>query len=871
MPTPMLQQYREIKSQYPDVILFYRMGDFYEMFYDDAKLGAEVLGITLTKRNNGKESEVPLAGFPHHQLENYVAKMTRAGYRVAVCDQIEDPKKAKGIVKRAVTEVVSSGTTFSDTVLDENRNNYLAAVLINEDQAGLAYADVTAQEFFTGMLPVGELASRLSSLEPSEILCTVDHRERIIELLGKDTAKRLTIMPQWNFTSEAATKTLTGHYGVANLKGFGLAGMDMAVGAAGALVSYLKANLVANENLLPDLQIFNSNQELILDPATRRNLEIVESLSGHPQSTLISILDRTRTAAGARLLRRWVVAPLTDLQRIQGRQAKVEFLVHEASLNATLSDVLKGSGDMQRLLAKLTTHRGMPRDAVALRFVLERLPQIKKLFSRFNGCALDELLQRLQPQDALVEFLKQVLVEEPPVSLADGGYIRRGYSTELDELRGIGTNARSWIQQHQIAERDRTGIPSLKIGYNKVFGYYIEVTNAHKEKIPADYIRKQTLTNAERYITPDLKEWEEKILTANEKITELEQDIWNQVRSEIVLHAETLTSVARALAELDVFHSLAIIARENNYIKPELHLDKAISIIEGRHPVVESLLPAGKGFVPNDLLIGTDDYQIMILTGPNMAGKSTYLRQVALIVVLAQIGSYIPAKSARIGLVDRIFTRIGAGDNLAGGESTFLVEMTEVANILRNATDRSLVILDEVGRGTSTYDGLSLAWAITEYLHENPQIAAKTLFATHYHELNRMASEYPRIKNSRVEVEEWGDRVVFLHKITRGETDRSYGVEVARLAGLPPTVVARARTLLPTWERPENGEKVTQVTQPSAPKLQLTLFESDTQKVADALLELDLEQLTPRQALDKLFEIKDLLDNRKRTKDSKNP
>ncbi|MBU0692848.1 DNA mismatch repair protein MutS [bacterium] len=869
MPTPMLQQYREIKSQYPDVILFYRMGDFYEMFYEDAKLGAEVLGITLTKRNNGKESEVPLAGFPHHQLENYVAKMTRAGFRVAVCDQIEDPKKAKGIVKRAVTEVVSSGTTFSDKVLEENRNNYLAAVLVGEDQAGLAYADVTAQEFFTGILPLGELASRLSSLEPSEMLCTVDQRERILELLGKESAKRLTIVPQWHFTSEAATKTLTGHYGVANLKGFGLSGMDLAVGTAGALVSYLKANLVANENLLPDLQIFNNNQELILDPSTRRNLEIVESLSDHPQSTLISILDRTRTAAGARLLRRWVIAPLTDLERIRNRQSKVEFLVSEASLNATLSDVLKGSGDMQRLLAKLTTHRGLPRDAIALRYVLERLPQIQKLFSRFNGCALDDLLARLQPQAALVEHLKQALVEEPPATLADGGYIRRGYSAELDELRGIGTNARGWIQQHQIAERDRTGIPSLKIGYNKVFGYYIEITNTHKDKIPDDYIRKQTLTNAERYVTPDLKEWEEKILTANEKITELEQELWNQVRSEIVSQAEVLTAVARALAELDVFHSLALVARENNYVKPELNLGKVISLIDGRHPVVESLLPAGKGFVPNDLTIGTDDFQIMILTGPNMAGKSTYLRQVALIVILAQMGSFIPAKAATIGLVDRIFTRIGAGDNVAGGESTFLVEMTEVSNILRNATERSLVILDEVGRGTSTYDGLSLAWAITEYLHENPQVAAKTLFATHYHELNRMASEYSRIANSRIEVEEWGDRVVFLHKITRGETDRSYGVEVARLAGLPPSVVERARALLPTWERPHEGEKDTQVPRVFSPKLQLTLFESDTQKVADALLELDLERLTPRQALDKLFEIKELLDKRKRASDSK--
>jgi len=866
MSTPLLKQYHEIKSQYPDVILFYRMGDFYEMFYEDAKLGADVLGITLTKRNNGKDGEVPLAGFPHHQLETYVARMTRAGYRVAVCDQVEDPRYAKGIVKRAVTEVVSSGTTFSDSVLEDSRNNYLASIIIDGDQAGLAYADVTAQEFFTGTLPAQDLSSRLAGIEPSEILCMSDQRERVTEVAGGDGV--VTVVPDWNFSNEAAIGTLTGHFGVTNLKGFGLAGMDLAVAAAGALVKYLKVNIRTSDKLLPDLQVFTATQGLQLDSTTCRNLELVESLSGSSIGTLVSVLDRTRTAAGSRLLRRWVLSPLTDVNEIMERSARVEFLVEQSSLAVALSEVLKGSGDLQRLLARLSTHRGMPRDAVALRFVLERLPEIQELFRDRSDASLRPILDRLQPRQDLADYLSRVLVDEPPATLADGGYIRMGFSEDLDELRELGSNARRWIQEHQVAERDRTGIPSLKIGYNKVFGYYLEITHAHRDKIPDHYIRKQTLTNAERYVTPELKEWEEKILTANEKLTELEQEIWIRTREEIASHAEALTDVARALAELDVYHSLARAAREGGYVRPELGEWDEINIVEGRHPVVEELLPASKGFVPNDLRIGGGDFQIMILTGPNMAGKSTYLRQAALIVLMAQIGSFVPAKSARIGVVDRIFTRIGAGDNLAGGESTFLVEMTEVSNILRHATPRSLVILDEVGRGTSTYDGLSLAWAITEHLHENSRVAAKTLFATHYHELNRMAREFKRIRNARVEVEEWGDRVVFLHKISAGETDRSYGVEVARLAGLPPEVVERARALLPQWEGKKSTVDDAQVTTTNIPTVQLTLFESNTQKAADVLLDLDLDRLTPREALDKLFEIKDIVQGRESRSDS---
>ena len=854
----MLKQYHEIKARYPGAVLFFRMGDFFETFYDDAKLVADVLGLTLTRRNHGRDGDVPLAGFPHHQLESYLTKMTRAGYRVAVCEQIEDPRLAKGIVKRAVTEVVSAGTTFSEAALEETRNNYLAAVVLEGEFAGLAYADVTTGEFFTGVLPKSELSARLSALEPSEILCSTEEKGDL-ESLWNHRRGAITLLPRWQFTLESSTRTLTEHFGVATLKGFGLAGLDPAVGAAGALVHYLRASMVDKAPVLPDLQVFSASQELVLDPATRRNLELVESLSGDPRGSLFAVLNRTRTGPGARLLRRWLLSPLTDLDRIAQRQARVAHLFERPALVNALSDWLTGTGDLQRLLSRLSSPRASARDAVSIRVVLEKLPRLQEILHEESESPLTALARELEPQTDLVDFLRSVLTDDPPLTVGDGRTVRGGFSRELDELRGVGKSAKNWILEHQLQERARSGIPSLKIGFNKVFGYYIEITNTHQDKVPADYIRKQTLTNAERYVTPDLKSWEEKILTAEEKIAQLEDEIWRRVRDEVLSRAEAVTRAARALAELDALHGLARVARERNYVRPLMTAGSRLEIRDGRHPVVEALLAAGTGFVPNDLQIGAEDFQIMILTGPNMAGKSTYLRQAALIVVMAQAGSMVPASSAEISIVDRIFTRIGAADNLAAGESTFLVEMTEVANILRHATPRSLVILDEVGRGTSTYDGLSLAWALTEFLHETPAVAAKTLFATHYHELNRMAQQYPRLRNFRVEVEEWGDRIVFLHRITPGETDRSYGVEVARLAGIPSAVVDRARHLLTSWESPL-GAQITPENPPlPTPTVQLTLFESDTQRAADALLALDLEHLSPREALDKLFEIKEIL------------
>lgn len=862
----MLKQYHEIKARYPDAVLFFRMGDFFEMFYDDAKLAAEVLGLTLTKRNHGREGDVPLAGFPHHQLEPYLAKMTRAGHRVAVCEQTEDPKQAKGLVKRGITEVVSAGTTFCESSLDETKNNYLASVILDEERAGLSYADVTTGEFFTGVLPLEELSARLAALEPSEILCFAEQKSQIERALPR-AQSIMTVLPKWQFTSEAATRTLTEHFGVSTLKGFGLGELDLAICAAGALVHYLRASLLDRKDMLPDLQVFSLSNELVLDAVARRNLELTESLSGHPKGSLFSVINRTCTAPGARLLRRWLVSPMTNVEQILVRQNAVAFLHGQPLLMSALGEWFTGSGDLQRLVSRLATNRGSPKDAMNIRVILEKLPRLQEIFREHLDSPLATQLVQLRPQQELVDFLSSVLTDDPPLTAGDGRTVKAGFSAELDDLRNVRKNASKWILDHQAQERVRSGIGSLKIGYNKVFGYYIEITNAHKERIPADYIRKQTLTGAERYVTPELKMWEEKILTAEEKISQVETEIWLKVRDEILSRAETLNRIARALAELDALLSLARVAREQNFVRPELSNSAEIEIHGGRHPVVESLIPPGQGFIANDLTIGGSDFQIMILTGPNMAGKSTFLRQAALIVILAQMGSFVPAALARIGVVDRIFTRIGAGDNLAGGESTFLVEMTEVANILRNATPRSLIILDEVGRGTSTYDGLSLAWAITEYLHEHPQIAAKTLFATHYHELNHMAAQFPRICNYRVEVEEWGDRIVFLHRISAGETDRSYGVEVARLAGLPPMVVDRARMLLPTWG---NGSKHTNSAVPTtpekAPEIQLTLFETNTQKVADALLSLDLEHLSPRDAINKLYEIKDLLSNSGRGK-----
>ena len=822
MSTPMLKQYHEIKARYPGAVLFFRMGDFFELFYDDAKLASDVLGLTLTKRNHGKEGgDVPLAGFPHHQVENYLAKMTRAGYRVAVCEQVEDPKKAKGLVKRAVTELVSAGTTFSENALDASRNNYLTAVLLSGDSAGLAYADVTTGEFFTGMLPLAELRSRLKALDPSEVLCTAEQKGDI-EKLTESISAAITALPQWPFTLESSSRTLGEHFGVATLRGFGLSGLDLAVQTAGALVHYLRSSLVDKPPVLPDLQLYSTATELVLDAATQRNLELVESLSGDSRTTLFSIVNRCRTAPGARLLRRWLLAPLASREAILSRQERVAFLFETPALAAALSEWLTGTGDLQRVLSRLSTHRASPKDAALLRAVLEKLPALRKLLQERGESPLRALSDPLEPEQDLTLFLRRVLVDDPPLAAGDGRTVREGFSPELDDLRGVKSNAGRWILEHQQAERARTGISSLKIGYNKVFGYYIEVTHAHREKIPPDYIRKQTLTGAERFVTPELKSWEEKILTAEEKISQLETEIWERVRDEIVSRAEGITRIARALAELDAALSLARVARERNYVRPQIGEERRLDIREGRHPVVEALLPAGSSFVPNDLNVGGDDFQIMILTGPNMAGKSTYLRQAALISILAHVGSFVPAKSCVIGVMDRIFTRIGAGDNLAAGESTFLVEMTEVSNILRNATPRSLVILDEVGRGTSTYDGLSLAWAITEHLHDTPAVAAMTLFATHYHELNLMAAQFPRIRNFRVEVEEWGDRIVFQHRISPGETDRSYGVEVARLAGLPTTIVERARVLLPTWNTESNPQISPSTPASVAPTIQLT-------------------------------------------------
>lgn len=863
----MLKQYAEIKSQYPDVILFYRMGDFYELFYDDARTASDVLGLTLTKRNNGKEGDVPLAGFPHHQLENYLSRMTRAGYRVAVCDQLEDPRQAKGIVKRGVTEVVSAGTTFSVNQLEEQRNNYLAALYLDEAHCGLAYADVTAQEFFAGILPLSELPARLQALEPAELIVSAEEEIRSRELLTELPDCTITPVPRWHFAEDGADRALRTHLNVANLKGYGLNDMSPAVQAAGALLHYLRAQHKNPVELLPDLRVFSVGRELVLDASTRRNLELVESLSGRRDATLLAAIDRTRTAAGGRLLRRWLLAPLTDIAEINLRLDSVETLYLDAQLANQLSDQLRDTSDLQRLLSRLTTRRASPRDAVAIRNTLEKLPAVLKLLTKQSGSPLCRLESELRMPQEITGLISSILVEDPPAMIGEGKAIRVGYSAELDELRTIGTRARTWMQEHQVKERNRTGIPSLKIGYNKVFGYYIEVTNAHQDRIPADYIRKQTLTGAERYVTPELKSWEEKILHADEKIAGIEEEIWESLRAELVSRAQELTKIARALAELDVLVSLAMIARERQFVRPRVGDGVKLSITKGRHPVVEHLVSQGSGFIPNDLYLDPDEQQIMILTGPNMSGKSTYLRQAALIVLLAQMGSFVPAESAEIGVVDRIFTRIGAGDNLAGGESTFLVEMSEVSNILRHATRKSLMILDEVGRGTSTYDGLSLAWAITEYLHEHSEVAGKTLFATHYHELNKMTTFFPRIFNARVDVEEWGDRVVFLHRISRGETDRSYGIEVARLAGLPDEVVKRARELLPSWE--ENPAKSNQPPPINTPRVQLTLFESDTQRVADALRSLNLDDLTPRDALAKLYEIKSLVENRESAKPSK--
>jgi DNA mismatch repair protein MutS len=870
-----MRQYQQVKAKYPDTLLLFRMGDFFETFDEDAKITSKVLGIVLTKRGNGTAGETPLAGFPHHALDTYLPKLLRAGYRVAICEQLEDPKLAKGIVKRDVIEVVTPGVSFSDKVLEQKQNNFLAAVVLpsslatSDDTIGFAFIDVSTGEFGISEFPLKQFAEQANNLQPRELLVQKRDWEAIKSLLGQRFQVLYTKVDDWVFNIDYAYELLINHFKTQSLKGFGIEEMHVGVIAAGAVMNYLQETQKANIPHIKKIVPHNVSEYMMLDVSTKRNLEITTSMSGQSDGTLFSIIDRTLTPMGGRMLKQWVNRPLKRLESICARHEAVKEFISSESVRRKIHEELESIGDLERLVAKIATGRAHPREVNQLKAMLAQIPILKSHISNFTSATIKNLNDRLDPLAEIVSRIGQALADDPPMTLVDGGVIRKGYHAELDEIRALAFGAKDWVAKHQQSERERTGISSLKIGYNNVFGYYIEITHTHKDKVPVNYIRKQTLANAERFVTPELKEYEEKILHAEEKILALETRLFHELRQMISEHAATIQEDAYAIAVLDCYISLTEIAVENHYVRPTMDDSFCIDIKEGRHPVIEKLLPPGEHYTQNDTFLDTASDQILIITGPNMSGKSSYLRQVGLIVLLAQIGSFVPAESARIGIVDRIYTRVGASDNIASGESTFLVEMHEAANIVNTATQRSLILLDEIGRGTSTFDGISIAWALTEYLHN--QIGAKTLFATHYHELNELADVFPRIKNYRVDVREYSDKVIFLHKVLPGFADHSYGIQVAQMAGLPEEVTERAKLVLKNLEsselvmqkkaQGENGLRGADNPQKGRiekedANVQLTMFEMKDDRLRRDLKALDIEHMTPLEALQTLAALK---------------
>ena len=841
------------------------MGDFYELFYEDARIASGVLGLTLTSRGHGASGDVPLAGFPYHALEGYLAKMVKAGYKVAICDQVEDPKKAVKLVKREVTEIVTPGTLLADNLLESKQNNYLIGVYFQKNTCGFSKVDLSTGEFDVAEFSLSAMEEQVLNARPAEVLISEEQIDYFKKHVRNILNFTMTTQEDWLFSRQYAYETLTDHFKTNSLKGFGIESLTAGICAAGAVLHYLKENQKNELNHISKIRLYNPGEFMILDPATLRNLEILETLlNGGREGSLFSVIDRTITPMGGRLLRQWVQNPLRDVRKIQDRLDGIEDLLARQKIRQKLETILTGMNDLERLLSRASTHRANAKDLLAIRFSLEALPEIKETLSGFEASLLRQIRERLNPLPDLSGELAKALTDNPPPVITDGGIIRKGYNAELDELLEISSAGKNWIANLRNLERERTGIPSLKIGYNKVFGYYIEVTKPHLSKVPADYIRKQTLVNAERFITPDLKDYEEKILGAEEKMASLEYELFDALRVKVARQAEIIQEDAHLIARLDTLLSLANVAEVQKYTRPKINDSDKIIIRNGRHPVVETRLPIGERFIPNDTEVGNGNNQILIITGPNMAGKSTYIRQVGLIALLAQMGSFVPADSAEIGVVDRIFTRVGASDNLAGGESTFLVEMNEMSNILNNATSKSLLLLDEIGRGTSTFDGLSIAWSVVEYLHNTPEVAAKTLFATHYHELTELELILPRVKNYNVSVKEWGDKIIFLRKIVQGGSDQSYGIQVARLAGLPEAVIARSKEVLANLESdvltPNREPKIARHRRPAnhAASRQIELFASQNHELKQALETLDVNNLTPLEALLKLNELKSI-------------
>ncbi len=861
--TPLMKQYNQIKARHPDAMLLFRVGDFYETFGEDAIKASRILGIILTKRKNGAAAEMELAGFPHHSLETYLPKLVRAGQRVAICDQLEDPKMTKTIVKRGVTELVTPGLAFNDQVLDQRSNNFLCAIHLNKTEIGAAFLDISTGEFLVAQGPANYIDKLISGFRPTEMIYQKSKTSTVHELFGNDAFHFR--LEEWVFGSDFANEQLNKHFGTKSLKGFGLENQDSAIIAAGAVFHYLSENQQQHLGHITSISRIAPDRYMWLDRFTVRNLELVHSPNDNAV-TLSQVLDKTKTPMGGRLLKRWLVLPLKDRKPIEERHQVVAALKEEHTIHSELDARLSEIGDLERLISKVAVGKINPREVQHLRRTLQQIKPIHHLLGSISNQSLKALLDNLDACQDLIELIEKNICAEPALQIGKGPVIKDGRDTLLDELRAISTNGKDFLEQIQERESLATGISSLKIAFNNVFGYYIEVRNTHKDKVPDSWIRKQTLVSAERYITEELKEYEQKILGAEEKILKIEQQIYQELLYAMADFIGPIQKNAQYIAQLDCLFSFAKVAHAQNYCLPTLSDGFELDIKDGRHPVIEQRLPIGDSYIANDIFLDNGSQQIIMITGPNMRGKSAILRQTALIVLMAQIGSFVPASSANIGLIDKIFTRVGASDNISSGESTFMVEMNETASILNNISERSLILLDEIGRGTSTYDGISIAWAIAEFLHENPKAKAKTLFATHYHELNEMAKRFERIHNFNVSVKELGTQVLFLRKLIAGGSAHSFGIHVAKLAGMPTQVLKRAESVLKDLEATHaNVGGGTKPTKPAVASInqdvQLSFFALNDpvlQQIHDELVSTDINALTPVEALIKLNEIKKL-------------
>lgn len=859
--TPLMKQYYEIKEKHPDAVLLFRVGDFYETFGEDAVRASSILGITLTKRANGAASYVELAGFPHHALDTYLPKLVRAGQRVAICEQLEDPKMTKKIVKRGITELVTPGVSLNDNVLENRENNFLAALHFGKDMAGVAFLDISTGEFLTSEGPLDYVDKLLNSFAPKEVLYEAD-KKKLFEAMGGNRFYSFKL-DDWIFNADAANDRLKKHFDTVSLKGYGVSNLTYGVVAAGAILHYLDLTQHHQVRHIAKLSRIEADKYVWLDKFTIRNLELYDSFNEGAR-TLADVLDKTISPMGSRMLKRWIALPLKDLGMINERLDIVEHFIKKPAFREELSERLSQIGDLERLVSKVSVCRINPREVIQLKNALHAIAPLKDMCAESDVPALRKIADQLNPCEDIRTRIEREMNPEPPVAIQKGNVIANGVSAELDELRKIMQSGKGYILEMQQREIERTGIPSLKVAYNNVFGYYIEVRNTHKDKVPQEWIRKQTLVSAERYITQELKEYEAKVLGAEEKILSLETNLYNQLVNALADYIQVNQLNASLIARLDCLHSFSRCAIENKYFRPLLNDSDEIEIIEGRHPVIEQQLGHDQEYISNDVLLNNHDQQVIIITGPNMSGKSALLRQTALIVLMSQIGSFVPAKQANIGYVDKIFTRVGASDNISLGESTFMVEMIEAASILNNITPRSLVLLDEIGRGTSTYDGISIAWAMVEYIHEQNHARAKTLFATHYHELNEMEKSFQRVKNYNVTVKEHENKVIFLRKLKRGGSAHSFGIHVARMAGMPKSVVQRANEVLAELE----GKRESQVLSKPLGEvgkhregMQMSFFQLDDpvlKQIRDEIKHTDINNLTPVEALNKLNEIKKL-------------